>query len=380
MPQVQTLSGSVIQSRKAETLNAQALRKTVAVRDLEIINDNTVSFQGHRLEMTKDAFKQLISMVGMSQAFANKFEKLFDADVKARFINQMKNAMASQMNEITMVVSPTTKRVVGFTKSATDLVSNERFIGLAEQIIDQHGFEVTNWGVDPNKGLVTINAFNPKAEFAVTGINDEVFNAGLTLRNSPQKGIEVMPYVNRMWCTNGLTTPLAAESYQLQDLTQPSMEKFFQHMANLRKNGFQPQGFQELISKANTTSASMHELHRAHNMAKRHVGDAADNWVPLSENMSAYRTGGIGIDQFSTEELKNARSNQSIWSVVNGLTHIATHAPERLAFNMGDRESTQLMVDAGSMLGKKWDLGSQVANPWKTNEIDQKAQVGLYLN
>lgn len=380
MPQVQTLSTSVIQSRKAETLNAQALRKTVAIRDLEIVNDNTVAFQGHRLEMTKAAFKQLISMVGMSQTFAKKFEKLFDADVKARFINQMKNAMASQMNELTMIVSPTTKRVVGFTKSATDLVSNERFMGIADQIIDQHGFEVSNWGVDANKGLVTINAFNPKAEFAVAGINDEVFSAGLTLRNSPQKGIEVMPYVSRMWCANGLTTPLAAESYQLQDLTQPSMEKFFQHMAELRKNGFQPQGFQELISKANTTSASMYELQRAHNMAKRHVGDAADNWVPLNENMSAYRTGGIEIDRFTTDELKNARSNQSIWSLTNGLTHIAQWAPSRLAFDMGDKESTQLMVDAGNMLGKKWDLGSQVANPWKTNEIDQKAQVGLWLN
>lgn len=380
MPQVQTLSTAVIQNRKAETLNAQALRKTISVRDLEIINDTTVVFQGHYLEMTKDAFKQLTSMLGMSQAFAKKFEKLFDAEVKARFINQMKNAMAIQMNEITMIVSPTTKSVVGFTKSATDLVSNERFISLADQIIDQHGFEVSNWGVDANKGLVTINAFNPKAEFAVTGINNEVFSAGLTLRNSPQKGIEVMPYINRMWCANGLTTPLATESYQLQDLTQPSMEKFFQHMAELRKNGFQPQGFQELISKANKTSASMYELKGAHNMAKRYVGDAADNWVPLNENMSAYRTSGIEIDQFSIDELKNARSNQSVWSVVNGITHIAQHAPERLAFDMTDRESTQLMVDAGNILGKKWDLGAQVANPWKTNEIDQKAQVGLWLS
>mgnify|MGYP000125955727 CR=1 FL=1 len=377
---VQTLSSTAIKNRKSETLNAQALRKTVAVRELQIVNDTTVEYTGHRLEMTKAAFKQLISMVGMSQAFAKKFEKLFDAEVKARFINQMKNAMASQMNEITMIVSPTTKRVVGFTKRATDLVSNERFMDLADQIIDQHGFEVSNWGVDANKGLVTINAFNPKAEFSVAGISDEVFKAGLTLRNSPGKGIEVMPYVNRMWCANGLTTPLAAESYQLADLTQPNMERFFQHMSELRKRGFQPEGFQSLIKRANETSASMYELQRAHTMASRYVGDAADNWIPLSENMSAYRTSDIEIDNFDADQLKNARSNQSVWSVTNGLTHIATHAPERLAFDMGDRESTQLMMDAGAMLGKKWDLGSQVANPWKTNEIDQKAQVGLWLN
>ena len=47
---------------------------------------------------------------------------------------------------------------------------------------------------------------NPKAQFdlAGLGLSDEVFTAGLTLKNSPFGGIQVMPYVNRMWCTNGL--------------------------------------------------------------------------------------------------------------------------------------------------------------------------------
>ena len=377
---VQTLANNLIESRKAETLNAQPIRKTVAVRELDIVNDSTVEYNGHRLAMTGTAFKQLISMLGMSQTFAKRFEKLFDADIKARFINQMKNAMATQMNKITLIVSPISKKVVGFTKNASSLVSNERFIDLAEQIIDQHGFEVTNWGVNPDRGDVTINAYNPKAEFDVAGLKDEVFSTGLTLRNSVNKGIQVMPYVNRKWCANGLTTPLAAESYELVNLTKPNMEKFFQHMAKLRKQGFQPEGFQSLIKRANETSASMYELQRAHNLAKRHVGDAVDNWIPLNQNKAAYRKANIDIDNFNHDQLKNARSNQSIWSLTNGLTHIATWAPERLAFDMGDRESTQLMIDAGSMLGKKWDLGAQVPNPWGTDTVDQKAQVGVWLN
>jgi len=377
---VQTLANNLIESRKAETLNAQPIRKTVAVRELDIVNDSTVEYNGHRLAMTGTAFKQLISMLGMSQTFAKRFEKLFDADIKARFINQMKNAMATQMNKITLIVSPISKKVVGFTKNASSLVSNERFIDLAEQIIDQHGFEVTNWGVNPDRGDVTINAYNPKAEFDVAGLKDEVFSTGLTLRNSVNKGIQVMPYVNRKWCANGLTTPLAAESYELVNLTKPNMEKFFQHMAKLRKQGFQPEGFQSLIKRANETSASMYELQRAHNLAKRHVGDAVDNWIPLNQNKAAYRNANIDIDNFNHDQLKNARSNQSIWSLTNGLTHIATWAPERLAFDMGDRESTQLMIDAGSMLGKKWDLGAQVPNPWGTDTVDQKAQVGVWLN
>ena len=63
-----------------------------------------------------------MKMIGMSQTFASKFEKLFNPEVKAQFINTMKNAMATQLNEITIVLSPTTKKVVGFTKKATDLI------------------------------------------------------------------------------------------------------------------------------------------------------------------------------------------------------------------------------------------------------------------
>ena len=58
---IQTLSTDVLKSRRSETLNAQALRKTVAVRDLTIIDDNTVELDGKRLEMTDKAFKTLKS-------------------------------------------------------------------------------------------------------------------------------------------------------------------------------------------------------------------------------------------------------------------------------------------------------------------------------
>ena len=190
-----TLSSTEIDNRKAMTRNSQSIRKTVAVRDINLINDSTIEYQGKRLAITKDAFKSLMKMIGMSATFAKKFEGLFNAETKAKFVNQMKNAMAAQLNEVTIVLSPQTKKVVGFSKSATDIISHDRFIGLSEQIIDQHGFEVTNWGIDADKGSVIINAFNPKAQFdlAGLGLSDEVFTAGVTLKNSPFGGIQVMP-------------------------------------------------------------------------------------------------------------------------------------------------------------------------------------------
>ena len=374
---ITTLSDSAIQSRKAETLNSQAIRKTIAVREVTLINDTTIEIQGKRLEITKDAFKGLIKLIGMSQTFAKKFDNLFSPEAKASFVNQMKNAMSAQLNEITLIVSPATKKVLGFSKTNAGLISHERFINLADQIIDQHGFEVTNWGVDANKGLVTINAFNPNAEF---GVADEVFKAGLTLTNSPSNGIQVMPYINRLWCSNGLSTPMAKEAYSLTNLSKESMENFFQHMTELRKTGFVPTDFANTVNRAMTTPASLWEMQRAHNKVKNHVGDAADNWIPLNENRSAYIKANQNPSEFTGDELKNAHTNQSIWSLVNGMTHVATHAPDQLAFAMTDKDSTELMIQSGNILGKSWDLGNQVPNPFKTNILDPRAQVGALLN
>lgn len=376
MPQIQTLSSDIIANRKAETRNSQSLRKTVAIRDIQLINDTTIEYQGKRLVITKDAFKGLMKMIGMSQTFASKFEKLFNPETKAKFINQMKNAMATQLNEMTIILSPTTKKVVGFSKKATDLISHDRFIGLTDRLVDQNGFEITNWGVDGNNGSVTINAFNPKAQFGVDGVANEVFTAGLTMKNSPLGGIQVMPYVNRLWCANGCTTAMASESYALNDLSGDSMEKFFEHMSQLRKNKFIPTGFQDRVKQAIETPASMREMSWAHNQIKKHVGDKAESWIPLMENEAAYSKANIGII-----EPKSAKSNQSIWSVVNGMTHVATHAPDMFAMNMQDKDSTELMVQAGNLLGRQWNLQGATRSPFADDaHMDTVSQVGAMLN
>ena len=377
MSNIQTLSADLLKSRRAETLNAQALRKTVPVRDLNIVDDKTIELDGKRLEMTDKAFKNLISMLGMSKSFAAKFESLFNTETKTKFINQMKNAMAAQLNEITMIVSPIQRKVVGFSKQATDMISHDRFLNLTDQLIDQHGFEVTNWGVGPD-GSVTINAFNPKAQFEI-GLADEVFTAGLTMKNGPLSGIQVMPYVNRMWCTNGLTTSFAQDAYQLQNLSPQSMENFFQHMAELRRNGFVPTDFGNTVRRAMNTPASLWELERGHKMIKPFVGERADSWIPLNENYTAYSQIGQEPNTLSADQKKRARSNQSIWSLVNGITHVGTHAPEQLAFDMTDSDSTNLMVNAGNILGSNWNLANEMPSPFAA-KLSQEDQVGALLN
>ena len=380
MSKINTLSTQLVNERRAMTTNAQSLRKSVPVRDIDIISESIISYQGRYVEMTPKAFTQLMRLIGMSKQFANQFEQLFSAETKAKFINTMKNAMAANLNEITLVMSPIQKKIVGFSKRAEEMISNERFLDLAEGIIDDHGMQITNWSVDADTGGVSINAFNPKAQFEL-GISDEVFTAGLTMKNSPFGGIQVMPYVNRLWCANGCTTMEEADKYTLHNLNRESMEPFFNHLSQLRKNGFVPTNFKQNVKNAMDTPASLAEMERAHRWIAPIVGARADNWIPLEAQKQAYRGIGVDTNELSIEQKKRSKTDQSVWSVVNGVTHVATHANDiMLDTTMKDSEASQLMVNAGSLLSKDFDMANEMPSPFAKNVLNETTQVGAILN
>jgi hypothetical protein len=377
---ITTLSNNVIDQRKEETLQAQNLRKIVPFRDINLIDTESIEYQGQRIGITKQAFKGLLGLIGMSQSFAKKFDNLFTPEAKAQFINTMKNAMSSnygKLNEVTIILNPVHKKIIGITKGTQQSISNSQFLGITENLIDKHGFDVTNWSTDPATGIVRINAFNPKAEFAVKGLSDEVFTGGVSFSNSPLKGFQVMPYVNRMWCANGLTTSLASESYTLNSLDNVSMEKFQENLQELRSNNFAPSGFGDRVRAAHNTHASVNEMQWAHNQIAKHAGERADQWIPLQENLNAYNK--MDITNMDSNQMKGAKTNQSVWSVMNGLTHFATHGRDLIQSSMQDADSTQMMVQAGNFFGKKnFDHENHMPNPF--GNLDLGNQHGAMLN
>jgi len=377
---VATLSNDAILKRKEETLNAQALRRTVPVREINLIDEKTIEYNGARITITAGAFKSLMKIIGMSKQFADKFEKLFNAEAKAQFINTMKNAMATNrgnLSQITVVLNPISKMVVNFTQHSNELISNSQFVEQAEKVIDRGRFDVVNWTTDPTTGIITLNAVNPNARWGVEGDANEVFTAGITLKNSPITGFQVSPYVNRMWCTNGLTAPLANDKYNLTSFSKDSLEKFNEYMQNLTNRNFMPTGFSDVVNKAKNTAASLKEMRWAHDTVKKAgAGERADQWIPLNQNELAYSRMGTDVNNLNAGQLSNARTDQSIWSLVNGITHFATHGTD-IVDGVQDHDGTRLMVQAGNILGRTWDLGNQVPSPF--NGLSEN-QVGAMLN
>ena len=376
---IQTLSQTAVADKKQESINAQSLRRSLPFRDITMIDEKTIEYKGTRIGITKQAFKSLLSLVGMSQTFADKFSKLFNPETKAQFINTMKNAMASnagKLSNVTLVLNPVSKAVILFTKEDKLQISNDQMIQVAENMISDSSMGVSRWSTDPATGIITIDAHNPKAEFEVLGLSNEVFTGGVTFRNSPLKGFEVMPYVNRQWCTNGLTTAMAQEAYQLHSLDNKSMESFFENMQQLRRNNYAPEGFADRVRQANNTPASLREMQFAHGLISKHAGERAEQWVPLQENLNEYNK--AGFEKLTTDQMKMAKTNQSVWSVINGVTHFSSHGTGIIDTNMQQHDEADIQTRIGNLIGKKsFDHENTMPNPFSKEQLQQ---TGALLN
>lgn len=374
-----TLSSGIITERKAATLEAQNLRKTVAFRDITLIDASSIEYAGNKIPLTQNAFKNILSLLGMSQTFAKKFEELFTKEAKSQFINTMKNAMASNsgnLSNVVLVLNPISKSIVAITKEDKFGISNAQFMGVAENIIDNHSMEVSDWSIDPTTGVVSINAMNPNANFSVNGLENEVFTGGVTFQNSPITGFQVMPYTNRQWCSNGLTTAMAKETYTLNSLDNASMESFFENMNELRKNNFAPAGFADRVRAAHNTPASIHELAMAHNMIKDFTMDRTESLIPLNENLAAYSK--AGYENMSVQQMKNAKSNTSVNDIVNAVTWVASNGAGVVTHNMEDYDATNLMVKAGGLFGKaSYDFETSMPDVFANQEL---VRTGSLLN
>lgn len=366
-----TLSSGIITEKQNQTLEAQNLRKSVAFRDITLIDAETIEYNGSRINITKHAFKNILSLLGMSQTFAKRFEELFTKEAKSQFINTMKNAMASnsgKLSNVTLVLNPINRSVVAVTKEDKFSISNKQFMGVAENIIDNHSMDITDWSINPTNGEVLINAFNPNANFAVNGLSDEVFTGGVTFKNSPTEGMQVLPYVNRQFCSNGLTTSFAQEAYTLHSLDNKSMEDFFENMKGLRANNFAPTGFADRVRAAHNTPASLHELQMAHNMIKPFTGERSESLIGLDENLNAYAK--AGFETLSSDQMKGAKSNTSVWDAINSVTWVASNGAGVVTHNMEDYDAANLMVKAGGLFGKKsFDHENQMPNVFKNEEL-----------
>lgn len=354
MKELTTLSPTAFQARKAEAVRNEVMRKEISLSEFNVIDNTHIEVDGVKIELTPFAFKRLLGRLRIPTAFAKRFSDGFGTDGLQQLVQMMKTMKSSKNDQtVTLLVDPRNKVITNILPAGYASISNEAFVDFAEGYINQYGLEVKDFGSDPNGGA-TINCVSPNSVFSVPGMSDEIFNTGVTFRNTPTRGLEVSPYLNRLVCSNGMSSTAFSETYGLHELTDKSISEFNEHMISMASTGFQPVGLADKIRSANDTDASIAEVQRAMSAMlstdKKIDYEYMQRYLPINRVMKAYSDIGAEPSTFTTKQLQNAKSGLSIWEVVNGITNFASNDEK---YNIDDHKTGNLMVSAGNLLMKK---------------------------
>ena len=354
MKNLTTLGTAAFESKKQEAIRNEVMRKELNLSEFNVIDNTHIEIDGVKIELSQHAFGKLLGRLRIPKAFAKRFAEGFGNDGLKQLVQMMKSMKSSKNDQtITLLVDPRQKKVTNILPGGYASISNENFINFAERYIDQYDLDVTDFGSDPNGGA-TINCVSKNGIFTVPGMSDEVFNTGVTFRNTPIRGLEVSPYLNRLVCSNGMTSTAFSETYGLHQLNDKSINEFNDHMISMASTGFQPIGLADKIKTANQTDASLAEVQKAMSAIlstdKKVDFDYAQRYIPINRAMKAYSDLGAEPSTFTTKQLQNAKSGMSIWEVVNGMTNFASNDNK---YNIDDHQTGNLMVTAGNLLMKK---------------------------
>jgi hypothetical protein len=361
-----TLDQQSFDLRMQAAIQRQPIRKTIPLGHIEVINTGLVSISGTPVPMSKKAFSQLAKILGVPIQFQGRVDKFFGEEATRNIVNRMKSALVSQgMSQITLIASPTSKEIIGFSKRESEYITNSSFFEIAETIIHDHDLLVQDFSTNSETGGVTINCFNPDAEFQIGNFKDEFFQGGITLSNSLDNGLVVSPYMNRLVCLNGLIGESFDESYKLKTLMNEHMDGFRKHLVELAKRNYKPMSFEERVSKAMVTKASYAEIEAAANLIMGHSGakeNEIEKWVPYIETKEQFTKFGLAPLRMTGEQKSNAKTGTTIWDMVNGLTHFSTHESK---FVVTEDDRRIIQKEAGAILSGRFDMENVVVSPFQ---------------
>lgn len=366
---------------RSRAVQVEIYRKEVSLSEFKIVNRKYIELDGTQIEITHQAMQRLLVWFKIPLVFAKRFEEGYGEDGLAKLVEMIKNQqMAKKDRKFTLAVNPNTRQIIDVLPPKYASITNESFLDLVEQYIDQYNLDVTHFGYDDN-GTTQLNC-TTNGIYTVDGHKNEVFSTGVSFRNDASEGLVVSPYMTRLICTNGMTSTSFQEKTSLHTFSYHNMRKFNNHMADLASVGFQPLGIGEQIKGAMSTNASLDEVNGA---LRSMVGsnDATDpmylqRYLPTQQMYKAYSNLDHDPNDFNKAQLKAANSGMSVWQVVNAMTNFASN-DNRSGLN--DMNRSNLMIKAGNLLmKKKWDSSNRVdIDPFRNSGLLSERQAKVVM-
>jgi hypothetical protein len=154
------------------------------------------------------------------------------------------------------------------------------------------------------------------------------------------------------------------ESMSLGHMDSMSMEKFWKGLNELADRRFMPASFEEKVKLSSNTLASLAEMENAVADIKclsDAQGRELEAWVPLQSTRSKYHLAGIDTHILNNNQKKCAKTGTTVWDLVNGVTHFATHDN---GFKIEEYDRRRLQVNAARLLTKDFDMANFIKSPF----------------
>ena len=350
---------------KKKVFGDQPLKKEIYLHEIEIISESKISYKGTPLNLAEAAQSDLRSILGLPVQLSKSIDKTFGEAARRSLIDMCKliRISSKKVPRITLVIDTKTKQIIRILRE-TRMITMQSFFDVFEGIMNQHpNFETDHFGLSED-GSVNLSVVSKDSEFKVGNFADEVFQPGLTLKNSLTDGAFVNPYVLRLVCSNGMSSPDFGSpttggdgggkrgpiSLGGDDFT--SLDFFYKQIEHLTKGNFYPESFKAKVQTAIDCKASLAEVQDASSIILSNSEikkDQIHKWVPEQDINSKYAALKVNVKELTDQQKKNTRTNVTVWELINGVTDFASHD---YGFKFGENGRMRMQLEAGKLLAK----------------------------
>lgn len=356
------MSNTNFKQFKEEVLSKKIGRKQVSLSEIRLISDTALEINGLALALAPSGFTSLLKIVGISKQLRKNLIKQYGDSFADNLVSTLGKAMGSSKGNVTLLIDMRKRRVVNIVANAESMIANESYLSNVEKIIDNSNLEIDSMIVRDNGGF-TISTIGDNSEWGLSGVEStESFKFGLNFDNDPVKGTRLMPYNQRLVCTNGMIGNGFVGVHQLHN-TKDSWDAFYHNIDVLKRDNFKPLEFSSTLKSIMSSDASYNEVSQARNIIKANstITDMElERYIPISSTEEAYKQSNVLIETFNKDQKQNATTDVGYWELINGITDFASH---NYGFNIKNPDALQRF--AGSLFVKTPDLSNLVVNPFQ---------------
>jgi len=363
---------------KTVAISNEPLTKRVNLGDIGLeknsVKDQFIIINKQPIAVENSFFNDLTGILNINSSLSkslrnNKDDFFFNAIIEALKTYKVAHGKDKE-RMVTIVGDANLNGLTGLYKGEYKRLSNKGLFETAEQLVNDYGLIPTNvTGDGTSKTGVAIQLLSPKD----LGFNineklnneEEVFNFGLVMQNSYGQ-TKLGDFSYRLVCANGMMGMKTYFNYTLESLSGSHLKRFSDHIDEYAKKDFVPIGWNEKLTTASETPASLREVELAYDIVTKQIqNDSKDEVAYIQQGLRENWFKGIGHawnrlakqdhdpTSLSNDQKKFVKTNMSIWEVINNITYLGSNST-----GIKFKSESHLLKSAGKMFSQTFDLSN----------------------